>query len=290
MTKKLFFLIFAGLLFANPWKDAEAAPQKDYTYHVTVTATVGQPKLTIYGYTSPGAKVLLTGKQVADQTTADNDGYFIMEHVYFPEPKMGYPEVCLNAVDVRKRISFPTCLPRIPLNIPLEITVGPVLLPPTVSIGKNTLQIGEQVIAKGATFPNSDVIVSMANNEAGTSVLIKKANAFFLPKYETISNQSGEFELNLPSVRSSSWRVFATANFQQDYPSPKSNTLSFRVMNWWELVLFKIWLIVSLFLLPKNRYILILPAAILAIALMILFSKEKKKEKEESADSTESET
>ena len=105
-----FFLIQAGPTFAL----------EDVTYSVTVTATVGEPKLTIFGYTSPQATVKLEGIGVSKETTADDEGYFFLDRVFLPPPTsrfvsnyrktLAYPQLHLTAIDTNRRSTAPLSL------------------------------------------------------------------------------------------------------------------------------------------------------------------------------------
>jgi len=175
---------------------------------VTVWATIGGRALTIFGYTSPLTTVRLEGQQVAEQVTSDAKGYFLFDGIILPLPKPNYPELCLTAFDDDFRTSFPTCLPVLPVD-PFSFSIGPVILPPTISIEKSI---------QGLTLPNSTVNIFVP----------KEAFSKDLPTYQVKTNDNGFYELNLPNApRLGKWHVYAATSFQGS-PSPKSNTL---VMN-----------------------------------------------------------
>ncbi|MGB9707108.1 MAG: hypothetical protein ACPLXP_03490, partial [Microgenomates group bacterium] len=243
-----FGIIVCFLAFASPIHGVEN-PQ---TLQVTVSATVGEPKLTVFGWTSPKSLVELKGQGVSDLAIADSNGYFLFDRVFLPARRSPAPktlrespfghsrsdptELCLTTIDRSSRLSaFPTCLPPLPSG-PFEIRVGPVLLPPTLSLEKGNFLPGEQIKATGATFPNSKVTVFLADERRGRHLggeIISKAHARFLPQYEIKSDKNGNFEFNLPAGTPNNWKVFTSAEFQGS-PSPKSNTLSFRVLSWWD--------------------------------------------------------
>jgi len=240
-----FFAVF-GFLPA-PIRAAEDPPE----VQITVWATIGEPKLTVFGWASPRALVELKGQRVSELAIADETGYFYFDRVFLPPPKPNYPEVCLSVVDRKSRISsLPTCLPPLPPKLG-EIRVGPVLLPPTLNLEQGEFLPGQQVKATGATFPKSKVTIFLANknspstNKKNTSLksYIPKSlysyipktapvYAHFLPQYEIQSDEDGYFEFNLPASYPQNWKVYATAEFQGS-PSPKSVSLSFRVLSWW---------------------------------------------------------
>lgn len=99
--------------------------------------------------------------------------------------------------------------------------------------------------------------------------LIKKTYAHFLPQYEIESDQNGNFEFNLPASYPQNWKVYATAEFQGS-PSPKSTSLSFKVLSWWEWFWRKIKnILLAIFaLLKPHWWILVIAFEILLIFLL----------------------
>lgn len=239
---KIIILLLSFFSFFVSPSPVLAKPPKTLreSYKVTVSATIGEPILTIFGYTSPSALVKLDGFRTADHVISDTSGYFRFEKVYLPLPDPNYPELCLSSVDTQSRLAnFPTCLPSLPGGR-LNITVGPVLLPPTLSLSKGNFLPLEQVIAKGSTIPNTKVQIYLANDLQQKLSLVKPAEAYSLPIYETMADGNGNFEFNLPAESPSTWRFFASAEFAGS-PTPKSNTLIFKILNWWGWL----WLIVT---------------------------------------------
>ena len=251
---------------------------------ITVSATVGEPKLTLFGYSSPHAQIELQGNQVFEGTIANEEGYFFFDRAFLPWPTPNYPELCLTAIDTQQRPSFPLCLPPLPTG-PYEITVGPVLLPPTISLEKGNFLPGEQVTAQGSTIPNTEVTIFLASEArqgispgvTGTgspgvkelaSRIVKKAYAYSLPQYQIRSDENGNFEFNLPANWPTTWRIFAAAK-HLDSPTPKSNSLEFNVLSWWQWL----WeMFLALLALPQR-----FPWSIIIIAeigvIVILLSK-----------------
>jgi len=256
-----------------------AQSQRSLLYEVEVSATIGEPKLTVFGWTSPQALVELKGQRVSELAVADETGYFYFDRVFLPPPKPNYPEICLSVVDRASRISsFPTCLPPLPPKLG-EIRVGPVLLPPTLSLEKGEFLPGQQVKATGATFPKSKVKIFLANSASNlVSHLpgVKEAYALFLPQYEIQSDQQGNFEFNLPASYPQKWKVYATAEFQGS-PSPKSVSLSFRVLGWWAWFWKRVkeFLLAALALLKPHWWWLVIAGEILLI--LILWRKKTAK-------------
>jgi len=265
-----------------------AQSSQSVSYEISISATIGEPKLTVFGWASPQALVELKGQRVSELAIADETGYFYFDRVFLPPPKPNYPEICLSVIDRSSRISsFPTCLPPLPPKLG-EIRVGPVLLPPTLSLEEGEFLPGEQVKATGATFPKSKVKIFLANENFPSngkktvslkpyipkslySYIPKTAPvyAFSLPQYEIQSDEQGNFEFNLPASYPQNWKVYATAEFQGS-PSPKSTSLSFKVLNWWEWFWRKIKniLLAAFFFLKPRWWLLVIGGEILLILLL----------------------
>jgi hypothetical protein len=225
---------------------AEALPQP-VSYSITVTAAIGEPKLTLFGWTSPHARVELKGSQVVEETIANQAGYFFFHRVYLPPPQkklfgneLVYPELCLTSIDTQGLVSFPACLAPLPVG-PFDLQVGPVLLPPTISLEQGNFSAEQQVAAQGKTIPNSKVTIYLANNFSGEPSLIQlftnlfapPVDAYSLPQYQIQADEWGHFEFNLPAIQPSTWKLFAATTYFEA-PSPKSNTLTFKILSFWE--------------------------------------------------------
>lgn len=276
MNKTFYFLVvlftFAFLLSPS---SSYAIHQNSVSYTIIVSATVGEPKLTLFGYTSPGAWVELKGTGVVEETISNSQGYFFFDRIFLPRPRPEYPELCLTAVDTQQRPSFPTCLPPLPVG-PFNIQVGPVLLSPTISLEKGNFLPGEQVAAKGATIPNSEVTIFLAYDPSSLPQfsLISPVYAYSLPKYQIRSDENGSFEFNLPANQPTTWRVFAAAKLLGS-PTPKSNTLTFRVLSWWQWLWEKIKLIFLSLLAFIKPYLWQLIILIEVIIILWLFRKRR---------------
>ena len=238
-----------------------ATAENPQSYQITVSATIGESRLTLFGWTSPQSLVELQGQRVSESVIANDQGYFFFDRILLPAPRSPrsasgvgeveptYPELCLTSIDTQSRASFPTCLPPLPLGS-FDISIGPVLLPPTLSLSKGNFLPNEQVIAQGLTIPNSEVNIFLANNLTHSLrfSFIPSVYAYFIPRYQIKADANGHFEFNLPSsppTSGTSWKVFAAATHLGS-PSPKSNTLTFRILGWWEWLLAQIKLILGL--------------------------------------------
>jgi len=263
---KFLIVVFSFSFLVFRFSSSAQAVTNPISYEITVSATIGESRLTLFGWTSPQSLVELQGQRVSESVIANEQGYFFFDRILLPAPRSPrsasgvgeveptYPELCLSSIDSLSRVSFPTCLPPLPLGS-FDISIGPVLLPPTLNLSKGSFLPNEQAIAQGLTIPDSEVNIFLANDISKKSlisqflnILISPINAYSLPRYQIRSDETGHFEFNLPAgppAGGASWRVFATAT-HLGLPSPKSNTLTFRILGWWEWLLAQIKLILGL--------------------------------------------
>lgn len=218
-----------------------AVSPNDLAYPVTMTASIGEPRLTLFGYTSPFAQVFLQGgTSLYAETIANSQGFFIFEKLFVLQKLNDY---CLYGKDREERISNPVCLPPLPEG-PFIVSIGPVVLSPTLSLSKGQFLPGDSVIASGETIPNTQTQIALFRKEK-TPLFIHRIYAFSIPEYEIKSDRNGYFAFNLPSVSTNTYRLSANT-FWNEKESPKSNTLTFKVLSIWEWLLIKIKLVLKL--------------------------------------------
>jgi len=252
---------------------------------VVVSASIGEPKLTLFGYGPVGSQVTLNGIGILEVTAANDIGYFEFNNVFLPRGGDGqefYPEFCLQA-HYEEISTQPTCLAPLPSG-KFDYRIGPVVLSPTLALEKGTIFTAEQVKAYGRTLPNTEITVFLAKeeNQGFSDFLksiwpIKEASAYSIPTYQITSDSNGNYEFNLPSETSSRWRIFAASDFQGKN-SAKSNTLSF----WVKSSIFR-WLekAAAFFgLLWKDYfpYLIIFELVIIGFLIRLLTGKREKKE------------
>lgn len=233
------FVVSAFFYILKPYT-IDTKPQilglKSITKRVRVTALVGEYYFNLFGYTSPGALVSLEGMTLTEQTRADATGYFMFANRFSP---LASREVCLTAIDQVGRTSVPTCIP--PFPIKYNVTVGPVILPPTISLNKPTAgsnyYIGDETYLSGQTIPNSVVNLSLYTDTVKkTLAFIKPVEAFSFPQLSASSDDKGNFSISLPSSSSKTYRLFTTVNYKNEL-SPKSLTLEFKIKPVWMVIL-----------------------------------------------------
>ena len=220
-----------------------------YSSNVTMSLSIGDHRFTLFGYSSPYALITFSGLGIFDQTQADENGYFIFNNRFSPfSPR----EACLHSQDQLGRITSEVCLPPFPTNY--NVKIGPVIMPPTLSLDKENYWVGDEVVLTGQTIPNSSIILSFFSQPTPLSTInnllakfapLKKAFALSLPPLSVKADEKGNFALGLPSSISQKYRLFTQVNYQEKN-SPESRNLTFEVLPWWMIVFKILKLIISL--------------------------------------------
>ena len=251
--KKLFYLISLFILISIPIqlaylyyknginpKGVVAGIQNQQSGNVNVFAFIGDHYFSLYGYTSPRALVTFEGMGIFDQTTANDKGYFEFNNRFSPfSPR----EACLSSKDQFGRLSSPVCLPPFPVSY--NVTIGPVIISPTVSLNNppagGDFFLGDRVVLSGQTIPNSEINLAIFN-ENGSKIpfsnfsFIKPVEAFTFPKITSMSDDKGNFSINLPSSSPEKYRLFAQVNHIKSI-SPNSIKLNLEILPVWMIVI-----------------------------------------------------
>lgn len=256
-----FFLLLFFFLLPQPLN----AFDLDQRTSVDVSAVIGQNRVTIDGYTSPESRVELTSPRVFAVTYSDKSGYFIFDKTILPR---GPSDLCLNSIDNHGRQTFPVCIPPPPITN-YHTDIGPILLPPTISLENDTINPNSTVLTSGQSIPNSQVSIHFYKvNNKGIS-FPKEVQAYSLPSLSIKSDKNGNFNLNLPTAYASDYRLYASTKLNSNY-SPKSNTLIYILPSlFWIFIQQNLYLV---FLLPL--YIITL---IVFFTLLRFYFSEKKR-------------
>lgn len=244
---------------------------------VSISASIGTPILKLWGYGAPNSKVELSGDRVSDFVYTRVDGYFEFPKTFLPTPSGAvYPELCLTGIDQIGRTTPPTCIPDLPAD-GFSFSIGPVILPPTLSLMEGTARQSLQTGASGITIPNSEVRIVLAENGVSSSLsnfnIVKEAKAYYIPNYTVKSDKQGYFSFNMPNTKPKTWRVFAITKYSQEASSPKSNTLKFEIISPALNTLINIWaFILSLLTLPM---LIILEIVAILLIVTIYFLKKR---------------
>lgn len=299
------FLLFTNYYFLTTTKNnGQVQSAYSISKSVETTAFIGffgqQYRFSIFGVTSPHALVTIEGIGIYDQTYADKLGNFEFVNRFSPITSR---EACLTAQDQFGRITQPTCLP--PFSTNNNVRIGPVIIPPTLSLDRNDYYIGDEILLSGQTVPNSEVNLSMFTKEIlnpksqalnkfaslypkrlkfsifdlgflwdlkfkiSNFALIKPVEAFTFPELQTKADKNGNFSISLPSSHSDKYRFFAQTLYDKS-PSAQSTTLNLNVLPIWMIIFKILWL---LLLLLKPKFIELIIITELFILLLYIFRR-----------------
>jgi hypothetical protein len=163
----LFVIIIYSLLFIHlkrngvQLNNGQISGASSQSYSTSVDVSIGEYRFNLFGYSSPDALITFSGMGIADQTYADSGGYFEFKNRFSPfSPR----EACLTTQDQLGRLTTPVCLPPFPTKY--DVSIGPVIMPPTLSLDKNDYWVGDEVVVAGQTIPNTDVNLSLFTKDS----------------------------------------------------------------------------------------------------------------------------
>ncbi len=275
-----FSLLVAGIYrYGNNNASAQTQIQPP---DVTVSVGIGTPILQLYGYTSPFADVgLLAYPGITTRTFADKSGYFEFNGFFITSQTR---EICLEAIDKEKRATSPVCIPSPGINF-TQGKIGPVILPPSISLENGSFLADATVAASGQSIPNSTITVSFFRGNPTllskiTESIVPSVYAVSLPEYTVQTNTNGNYSFNLPSSTANKFRLFSQTSFN-NAPSPKSNTLTFSVLTLFEWLIQQVLLYLRLLWeliksLPIIETIIFLQLIILASLIYLQRQKHNK--------------
>ncbi|MBI4973054.1 hypothetical protein HZC27_00375 [Candidatus Roizmanbacteria bacterium] len=220
----------------------------------------GKPSVfSLFGYTCPTCTVSVQNPGLYRSTDANSEtGKFEFASTF---PNTLIEDICLVAQDKLNRVTMPVCIPPPPPDS--KIAIGPVIMPPTVSINNNNFYTGDRIIVSGQTVPSTDIKLSLFTDESKTTLkalyqdkdisiteklflayLMLKRNinpvretyAATLPKRDIKVDKQGNFIMNLPFEDPQFYRTFAQTLFNRAF-SQKSVTLNFDIFPGWFIIM-----------------------------------------------------
>lgn len=292
-AKLLSFPILSLILLSMPRSTHAAIVTQEKSIvrpNVIVSAAIGIPKMTLWGYASPDAHIELAGVGVAQTTVSDSNGYYSFDLIYLPNTA-SFPELCLTGTDSGGIGTFPTCIPPI-TGGNYFFNVGPVILPPTISLGTPQTNPGSQVSAQGTTIPNSTVEIKLARPDVNRKGLagfriVRQARAYFIPSYSVTSDSKGGYSFNMPVDQGVTWRVFAVTDYRGGGKSPKSNTLVFETLTTGVFVIKSVSSFLSQFLHWPGIIVLEFLLILILLAIALVVSRGKKRREKEKQPTVE---
>lgn len=196
-----------------------------------ISAYIGNGRFSVYGYAPSNSQVILSGIGIYDEQIASKNGYFEFKNQFLPINPAYEP--CLTAKDKFGRITNPVCIPPIPKDY--EIEIGPVLLPPTISLNQPNYFIGDDITFSGQSIPNSEVNLSMFVDKKSFG-FIPETHAYSIPEVKGTTDDKGNYSITMPSSRVENYRVFSQLKMNQDF-SPNSNIVRIKVLPYWMYII-----------------------------------------------------
>ncbi len=239
----LSLLIFTLSLYRDFWTDNQHSKVLSVSAPpVTISLSIGEYRFNLFGYASPKALVTIEGNGIYDQTYADETGYFKFNNRFSPfAPR----EACLTSKDQFGRQSNPVCLAPFPTRY--NVDIGPVLMPPTLSLNREYYYIDDQVILSGQGIPNTTINLSTFIDDKKSFVnylahfsafswIVKPVEAYAFPNILASTDKKGNFSISLPSNRPEFYRLFAQSVYSKE-KSPRSLTLHMKVLPIWMIII-----------------------------------------------------
>lgn len=161
MKRVLALVIFGGFIlgFATQVVAVTLFPQFSQSKKVNVSATVGSSHLSVTGFQSPYASIILKTENgiFLASTTADSKGYFSISNVLINN---SVPTYCFQAVDF-KRIGISESCITIPGPFSGDVTYNDIFLPPTIGLSKKQINAGQDAIIYGYSMPGATVLLNI---------------------------------------------------------------------------------------------------------------------------------
>lgn len=212
----LYLVLLLLLLFPSP----SLAFELKQSESVKISASVGENEVTIFGHTSPNSKVELTGINIYASIYSQPNGFFEFNKIILPKNPS---ELCLQAKDTHNRSSTLVCIPPPPATN-YHTDIGPIILPPTISLEQDKINPNSTIISSGQSIPNSPITIYFYKVTDSAKAFPKEALAYSLPPLQTTTDDNGNYSLSLPTAYSSDYRLYSSVDYQGN-SSPKSNTL-----------------------------------------------------------------
>lgn len=156
----IFFICLSFVLvLASRLQAVTLFPKFSQSKDTVVKATVGQFHISITGYQSPYASIILktqSGTFLAS-TTADAQGYFSISNILINSAVLQY---CFQAIDFKRIGESDACI-TVSGEITKDITYSDVFLPPTIGLSKKQINAGQDGIIFGYSMPGATVYLDI---------------------------------------------------------------------------------------------------------------------------------
>jgi hypothetical protein len=213
----LFLLILSVYVFFSTFKVDAQKTNSPKGLNTNVSAKVGQFYLSLAGWVSPHASVVLTSDGIfLRATVADSRGNFYISQVLI---RTGFSKFCLEAVDFKRLGDSYTCFNIDPAN--KDVIMKDIFLPPTLGLSRSEIGENEDAIAFGYTMPSAKVSLYLSNGKV----------------LEATADSSGYYEFKISNLKAGKYELYARATYQNKESLKPTKTLKLRSLSWWEMLL-----------------------------------------------------
>lgn len=205
-------LIFVLLFFPNH-AYAQFPPQQDRA-STTVKAAVGEYYLSVSGYISPYASIVLTSDGLFYRATvADEHGNFSLSNILI---RRGFTGFCLEAVDFKRLGESVTCFSFSPAKG--NIIMKDIFLPPTIGLQRAEIAAGSDALVFGYTMPGAIVTIHLQGDITFT----------------VTADSTGYYEYTIKNLAAGQYQLFANAQYRGKKSENPSKTLALKALSFWE--------------------------------------------------------
>ncbi len=178
----------------------------------TVEATVGEFTLTVSGFISPNASIVMTDSNgiTISSTVADSLGNFSFPILPI---KRGFSGFCLIANDFNRLGESTTCFSFAPVTESIVMTN--IFLPPTLGLSRTEIGVGGSALAFGYTMSGATVTLHIA----GGSVLTVTADS------------TGHYEFTIENLPVGSYNLFSTGKYNGIDSNQPTKTVLLKVLS-----------------------------------------------------------
>jgi len=171
-----FFALLLGQVMA-----VTLFPQFAKSKGTVVSATVGTYHLSVTGYQSPYASIILKTQNgiFLASTTADSKGYFSISNILINSSVLTY---CFQAVDFKRIGESDACI-TLAGPITSDITKNNIFLPPTIGLSKKQINAGQDAVIYGYSMPGATVYL---NIEGKVLTLTADATGYYTYIYKNV--------------------------------------------------------------------------------------------------------
>lgn len=243
--KKYFFILAALCLLALSYS-SKAYGVSATSSGTTVKASVGKYYLSISGFVSPFASIVMTSNSIfLGSTVADPNGNFSIKNIFVNE---GFTDFCLEAIDIKRIGDSLTCFKIAPMFSSREIR--DIFLPPTLGLSGREIRPNSSILASGYSMPGALVNVNIAKG------IILHLTA----------DKSGFYKTQIKNLAVGKYFLFATANYKKRDSEKPSKKLELNSISVVEIIKRNLPLI-----------LIVLLILVVIILLIILFRKRLKR-------------